>query len=63
MRRKDFRSLLVSCGILVTLMFIFSGFTPFGAAAAAKDPIKIGVVHSLSGTAGVFGRYYQGEPT
>ena len=60
MKGKDFRCLLVSCGIWLTFMFIFSGFTPFQAVAAAKDPIKIGVVHSLSGTAGVFGRYYQG---
>jgi len=59
MKGKYFKGLVLWCGILASL-FIIGLSTPSTAQPKGMTPIKIGVVHSLSGTAGVFGRYYQG---
>ena len=63
MKGKYFQGLLFSLSTLVAILMIVGDPPLSMAQPASKTPIKIGVVHSLSGTAGVFGGTTRGEPT
>jgi branched-chain amino acid transport system substrate-binding protein len=57
-RKPNQRTFLLTYGMIVLLAGVISFGAPALVQAEAK-PIKIGVVHSLSGPAGSFGRYYK----